>query len=100
MSLPVAIIGIHASRCAACIVEEGKDWKRLYHVTDLLLRANSGRSTSELQGCHKLGFYPGSRIFNTYQSYSDGFVEVFGFLALGADANRHLHTRVYARTYV
>ena len=34
------------------------------------------------QGCHKLGFYPSSRIFNACQSYSDGFVEVFGFLAL------------------
>ena len=34
-----------------------------------------------IQGCHKLGFYPSSRIFNTCQSYSDGFVEVVGFFS-------------------
>ena len=34
-----------------------------------------------IQGCHKLGFFPSSRIFNTCQSYSDGFVEVFGFFS-------------------
>ena len=69
------------------------------YVTSVLLTENVARG-DKLQGCHKLGFYPSSRIFNTCQSYSDGFVEVFGFLALGADANRHLHTRVYVRAYV
>ena len=53
-----------------------------------------------MQGCHKLGFYPSSQIFNTCQSYSDGFVKYSDFLALGADANRHVHTRVYTYVYV
>ena len=68
--------------------------------SSLLIESTDSMIVEVMQGCHKLGFYPSSRIFNTCQSYSDGFVEIFGFLALGADANRHLHTRVYACTYV
>ena len=52
-----------------------------------------------MQGCHKLGFYPSSRIFNTCQSYSDGFVGVYGFLGLGANVYPR-RTRAYLNTYV
>ena len=57
----------------------------------------SANISSPMQGCHKLGFYPSSRIFNTCQSYSDGFVEVFGFFSTRRERKP---SPAYARIYV
>ena len=58
--------------------------RRFANRVSLSSELSAARRSLLLQGCHKLGFYPSSRIFNTCQSYSDGFVGVFGFTYVGS----------------
>ena len=47
----------------------------------------------QVQGCHKLGFCPSSRIFKMFLSYSDGHPQIFGFSGLALI----IHGTPYAR---
>ena len=65
--------------------------------SSLLIESIDSMIVEVMQGCHKLGFYPSSRIFNTCQSYLDGFVEIFGFFST---RRRRKPSPAYARICV